>query len=194
VTRVPAPGLIRGADLAITPWKNGAGRKADIASGPGWTVAYAWLDGDAAFSDYSGNDRTITLIEGPGFELLSPDGQVAVRVDAAFRPASFDGGAALHCRILGGVCRVVNVMTERRATLHSVEILGDADRHAAAPADQESVVLVILRAGITIHADGVTARMERFDALEVTGSLRLDGDPGWRAALFTIRPASRVAP
>jgi environmental stress-induced protein Ves len=187
----PASRPIRDADLAVTPWRNGTGRKADIASGPGWTVAYAWLDGDAAFSDYSGHDRTIALIEGPGFELRSPDGAVALRVDAPFRPAAFDGGAALHCRILGGACRVVNVMTERRATLHSVGILGDAAQRVTAPGDGESIVIVILRGSVTIEADGGAVRLERYDALEVTESVRLAGDPGWRAALYTIRPASR---
>jgi hypothetical protein len=53
----------------VSRWRNGAGRKADIAAGPDWLVGYAWLDADAPFSDYAGYDRTITLIEGPGFIL-----------------------------------------------------------------------------------------------------------------------------
>ena len=61
--------LIPFADLTVSPWRNGAGRKADVAAGPDWLVGFAWLDRDAPFSDYTGHDRTITLIEGAGFAL-----------------------------------------------------------------------------------------------------------------------------
>ena len=115
------PRLIRRAGLAVSAWRNGAGRKADIATGPGWLVGFAFLDGDAPFSEYLGVDRTITLIEGPGFTLdfaAAAPALVAVRFD----PKPFDGGLPTQCRIAGGPCVVLNAITERAAWAHDVVI------------------------------------------------------------------------
>ena len=107
------------ATLAETRWRNGAGRKADIAAGDGWVVGFAWLDIAAPFSDYAGHDRTITLVDGPGFSLHFPTHDLVVHI--ARQPTSFDGGAPAQCRI-EGPCMVLNAMTERRLHRHSVTI------------------------------------------------------------------------
>ena len=111
---------IRFAELQKSPWPNGAGRKADIAAGPigadgkpDWLLAYAWLDGDAPFSDYTGHDRTITLVSGVGFVLDFADAAPPVMVDAPFRPRPFDGDLAAHCRLPAGPCLVLNAMSRR---------------------------------------------------------------------------------
>ena len=124
--------VIRRADLTITPWRNGAGRKADIATGPGWLIGFAFLDADAPFSDYTGHDRTITLAEGPGFTLADTTGK-SLAVTAIGRPAPFDGGWNVDCRIHGAPCVVANVMTERApwrhaATVHTAADLPPAER------------------------------------------------------------------
>ena len=103
--------VIRSAALPVTRWHNGAGRKADIAAGDGWMVGFAWLDGDAPFSSLPGMDRTITLVDGPGF-ILDLTGQDSLAVDTPFVPARFDGGWPTLCRV-AGPCRVLNVMTAR---------------------------------------------------------------------------------
>lgn len=156
--------LIRRADLTITPWRNGAGRKADIATGPGWLIGFAFLDADAPFSDYTGHDRTITLAAGPGFTLADSAG-TSLPVATIGRPAPFDGGWIVDCRIHGAPCVVVNVMTERARWRH------DASVHSAAdlpPADAtvEAEVLVLLAGTATL--DGTPAG--RHDAiLRATG-------------------------
>src|SRR3954469_8532988 len=88
--------VIRFASLGISAWRNGLGRKADIATGPGWLLGFAFLDRDADFSDYAGQDRTITLLDGAGFVLDGDDGR-AVVVDRPHRPARFDGGWPCRC-------------------------------------------------------------------------------------------------
>ena len=97
---------IRFADLAITPWRNGAGRKGRHrrAARAGWP-GFAFLDRDAPFSDYAGHDRTITLLDGAGFELAFADG-ARLRVDRPHLPRHFDGGIPATCRLLDGPCRV----------------------------------------------------------------------------------------
>ena len=95
---------IRFADLPRSPWPNGAGRKADIAVGPmgedgrpDWLLAFAWLDAEAPFSDYSGFDRTITLVSGVAFVLEFGQQAPSLVVDAPFRPTAFDGGLPARC-------------------------------------------------------------------------------------------------
>ncbi len=177
-------GPIRADALVVEPWRNGLGRKADIASGPGWTVAYAWLDGNADFSDYSGHDRTITLVEGDGFELVSPDGVVAVRVAEAFAPASFDGGAKLRCRILGGPCRVLNVMTERATANHSIEIRTGVFSTTAAGVSR---LVVAVGGPATVVRPAGEIALHRFDALALTGAAEVEAQGACALATITDR-------
>lgn len=109
------------ADLAVTPWRNGAGRKADVVGGPGWLITFAWVDQDAAFSDFAGQDRTITLIEGEGFT-LDFEGQPPLVLDTPLRPSPFDGGWRARCRLHGSPSMVLNAISDRAEWRHSVEI------------------------------------------------------------------------
>ena len=110
------------ATRSLSRWHNGAGRKADIAAGPGWMVGFAWLDTDAPFSDLSGQDRTITLLEGPGFTLDFAPPHPPLTVRSQHVPGAFDGGWPAFCRILGP-CLVLNAISERSTWRHDVRIL-----------------------------------------------------------------------
>ena len=123
--------IIRAADLTETLWANGAGRKADIASGEGWLLGYAWLDKDAAFSDYRGYDRTIALIEGPGFSLELPAGS-KLSVTDKFRPAAFDGAGPMPCHVLGP-CRVLNAISAYPGFSHTMRVMGGNDLKSVKP-------------------------------------------------------------
>jgi len=107
--------------LSETPWANGHGRKADIASGDGWSLAFAWLDQPAPFSDYTGVFRTITLVEGDGFILDFTD-HPPIRVSRIGAPASFDGGWTAQCRPLGGPCCVLNAFSAKGRWRHMVRV------------------------------------------------------------------------
>jgi environmental stress-induced protein Ves len=113
--------LRRHADLPISRWRNGAGRKADIAGGQGWFLGFAWLDAAADFSDYQGQDRTITLLRGNGFALDFAEGPPLL-VDRPHVPSPFDGGRACRCRLLDGPCLVVNAISDRALFRHAVDI------------------------------------------------------------------------
>lgn len=113
--------LIAFAGLAETRWANGAGRKADIAEGAGWALSFAWLDGPAAFSDYSGRERSIILVEGDGF-VLEGEGR-SLTVDRPHVPARFDGGWKTACRLLGGPCLVLNAWSLRGQCQHRMRVV-----------------------------------------------------------------------
>ena len=114
--------LLSFATRPLSRWANGAGRKADIDSGPSWMVGFAWLDADAQFSDLGGRDRTITLLHGPGFTLDFASLHPALDVSSPHVPCRFDGGWPTQCRILGPSL-VLNAMSARGQCRHDVRIL-----------------------------------------------------------------------
>ena len=164
--------ILRAAELPVSLWRNGAGRKSDVAAGPGWTVGFAWLDADSVFSDYAGHDRTIMLVAGPGFT-LDFAGRAPLVADEPFAPAPFDGGWAAECRV-AGPCRVLNAMTERGRASHAMRTQAGSLR--LAPEASVIEIVVLLRgAGSVSNADG-TAALEPLDAVLVYSPMAIDGD------------------
>ena len=170
--------MFRNADLPLTRWPNGGGRKADIVTGEGWMTGFAWLDADAPFSLLPGLDRTITLVEGPGCT-LDVAGQ-PLPVTAPFQPNAFDGGAVTHCRI-AGPSRVLNVMTDRTRYRHHVAITDRSTR--VDPGGSMVCVVVVLEGEATVDESG---RLGRLDAVRLARADGLLLAPGSRAAIVTI--------
>ena len=169
--------MIRFADLVPSPWPNGAGRKADIRTGDGWVIAFAWLERDAPFSDYTGSDRTITLVEGAGFRLrFTPETSTDLLIDRMHIPTDFDGGWPTQCEILGP-CLVLNAYSARARYRHSVEVVDapiDLD-----PAGTLATVAVVLQGSLP---DGAGPN----DAIDITGRTHLAVPPGGRIAVIRI--------
>ena len=115
--------VIRRDQLVVTPWKNRRGRKADVAEGEGWFVGLAWIEARAAFSDFPGMDRTITLVEGEGFT-LTVDGEPHV-LRGAGALHSFPGELPVVAEPLAGPCTVLNAMTRRGSWSHQVRVAGE---------------------------------------------------------------------
>ena len=170
--------LLRNAALPVSRWPNGAGRKADLATSDGWMTSFAWLETDAPFSLMTGLDRTITLVEGPGFT-LDIEGRL-LPVAQKFVPAAFDGGAITHCAI-AGLSRVLNVMTGRARYRHDVSILDCAGR--VDPAGSVACVLVALAEEAVLDAD---VSLGWLDAVRLDAASDLRLSPGGRAAVVTI--------
>ena len=170
--------LFRFAALPITPWRNGLGRKADVCGGPEWMATFAWIDADAAFSDFAGQDRTITLLDGDGFLLEFP-GRDALRVAPAWQPKPFDGGLPTFCRLLGGPCFVLNAISDRARFRHEVRIGSFPD---VLPATGEYVVAVVLEGQVALPNDSAGP----LDAIRLDGPLVT---PDAVLAVLRFRPA-----
>lgn len=169
----------------MSRWRNGAGRKADIAAGSDWLVGFAWLDADAPFSDYAGHDRTITLVEGPGFALDFGLAHPALLVRRAYVPSAFDGGWPAHCRVPDGPCMVLNAMTARAAWTHRVTV-ATADARVV-PAAGGGAFLVVLEGSVTIAGQTAGPR----DAFRIEETVAVDGNVAVRVAVITIDPVPR---
>ena len=155
---------------------------ADIAAGPEWLVGFAWLGADAPFSDYVGHDRTITLIEGPGFMLDFGPPHAAVDVRTPYGPRPFDGGRTAYCRVPDGPCIVLNAMTARGTWTHSVSVASTAA--LAAPAPGGAAFLVVLEGSVVI--DGRIAGPR--DTFRLAGAVTPHTGGAARTALIRIDP------
>ncbi len=140
------------ATRPMSRWVNGAGRKADIDSGPGWMVGFAWLDTDAPFSDLTGQDRTITLLDGAGFTLDFAPPHPALEVRSPHVPSRFDGGWPARCRIVGPNL-VLNAITARDQWRHDVLVLTRPTR-LPAPTTGTIAFLVDLTTRDALRLDG----------------------------------------
>lgn len=111
------------ANLPVQPWKNGGGVTREVVCQPAgsdmagfdWRVSIAHIASSGPFSAFPGVDRAITLLEGAGVALHSPDGAVSHRLEQPMVPFAFSGDAAVQADLLGPDCHDFNVMT-RRAT------------------------------------------------------------------------------
>lgn len=109
------------------PWKNGLGETIEIAvSPPGasvddfdWRVSMAKVDADGPFSTFPEIDRTLTVLEGRGIDLMVA-GFDPVRIETA--PHSFPGDAQSAATLIDGPIIDLNVMTRRGKLAHRVAL------------------------------------------------------------------------
>ena len=184
--------LIPFAGLAVVPWRNGAGRKADIAAGPDWLVGFAWLDGDAPFSDYAGHDRTIVLVEGVGFTLDFGPSHPPLVARSRYVPGAFEGGWPPRCRVPDGPCLVLNAMTARATRTHTVTVSPVPAR--VAPSAGGVLFLVVLDGRVSVGNETAAPH----DTIAISEATPLRAEPDARAALIQIMlpsaPEHRAVP
>src|SRR5882724_11187343 len=117
-----------------TPWKNGGGVTVDIASahrpgtmpddwsGMAWRFGRTRIERPGPFSDLSGYDRILSVIEGSGL-VLRPEGRPEIDVREAFRPVRFPGEWPIESELEAGPVGVLNLMTERGDSSGDVRFL-----------------------------------------------------------------------
>jgi uncharacterized protein len=112
------------------PWKNGGGETREIVVSPAdatletldWRVSLATVAEDGPFSQFTGVQRTLCVIRGPGIRLQAAD-RAPVDLYVTSEPHTFDGEAATHARLIGGPIEDLNVMSRRGRFRHRVQRL-----------------------------------------------------------------------
>jgi uncharacterized protein len=108
-----APHMLRTIDAPAQRWRNGGGTTRELLAWPAtgeWQVriSVADIEADGPFSAYPGVERWFTVLQGAGVE-LTLDG-AAQRLHRGDAPLQFDGAAAVHCRLIDGPTRDLNLM------------------------------------------------------------------------------------
>ena len=106
------PRIVRSADVAPQPWRDGGGTTRELLAWPAadWRVRVSVADvaADGPFSAFPGVRRWFAVLDGAGVT-LTIDGR-AQRVARGDAPLAFDGAAATQCRLLDGPTRDLNLM------------------------------------------------------------------------------------
>ncbi|KAF0965173.1 HutD/Ves family protein [Rhodococcus sp. T7] len=162
--------IIRRADRRVTPWANGAGTTAEIATGAAsrWRFSVATLDGSSTFSPFPEVDRIFTVI---GDYPVSLDFGNAPTVIPRLSPTPFAGEDGPAC-VAAGATEAFNVMVHRSTTAASVDIVDVGTGHEIAADGRVAVLVLVLGGRLTTDLGS----LEPGDCLLVEqGSAHLSG-------------------
>lgn len=173
---------LRAADFRRQPWANGRGEtlelaRADDGAGMLWRLSLATVAEDGPFSVFPGVDRSLTVIEGPGFDLV---GEGIARRAALLEPVAFPGDVPVAARGVTAPSRDFNAMVARGRW--RVRVRREVAEFAVPVAPGGSVAILALSLG------GVIVNGEAFEVLR--GDLLMSR--GF-AAVFAAAPVLAVA-
>jgi len=188
-----SPQILRAADRAATPWKNGLGVTREIAVHPpgadldsfDWRVSMASVDAGGPFSSFPGVDRILAVLEGR--LALRIDGRAPVAVDPDTAPLAFPGDVPVEADLLGGPVADLNVMVRRGQVQATLERLrGDAPVELAV---SQTMILLARTAGVHLVHRGRRSELDRDDAAVFDGYERehIRLEPDRPSTLFVIR-------
>ncbi|MEI7029829.1 HutD family protein [Streptomyces pratensis] len=163
--------VLRAADRPPKPWRNGGGLTREIAAFPegagadgfDWRVSLADVTADGPFSSFPGVDRTLTVVEGAGMDLVV-GGEHHI-VDEPLWPHDFPGDLPTDGFLLGGPVVNLNVMRRRdRARAETAVVCGTV---RLLPPPGGTVLAVSLDDGAVLEDADI--RLERYDAVLAAG-------------------------
>lgn len=131
--------VLRGADLVVSPWKNGGGVTREIAAAApnadggasldafAWRVSVADVAQAGPFSRFAGVDRTLVLLEGAGMLLhgTGDENDGDTQTHTLNRPldiARFRGEASIDARLIDGPTRDFNLMVRRDVARGTLDV------------------------------------------------------------------------
>jgi len=118
-------------DFQTLPWRNGLGSTVELISESlegheafSWRLSIASVANDGPFSDFSGYDRTLLLLEGTGITLNNPNGS-SIELNSPLDCAYFKGEDLINASLHDGPIKDFNVMTFRSICSSSVTAINE---------------------------------------------------------------------
>ena len=113
------------SDYKTMPWANGKGvtvemLRIEVAGAVKWRLSRASVVEDGDFSLFPGIDRNLTVITGPGFDLVSADATLPAR---PLHPVAFPGDVAIRAAGVAAPSDDFNVMTARGLPKPDVQVI-----------------------------------------------------------------------
>jgi hypothetical protein len=172
--------IIRQQSFRAIPWKNGGGITHEAIRVPPtgdrflWRVSLARVEASGPFSDFTGYERTMVLLQGRGLALEFGNGEQR-RLHNCGDWVEFDGALPVRCALRDGPCVDLNLMVAKSLSA-TVRIDCSGGSSSACAAAGESLLIFSLEAPLSLQDDaGRTVRLERWDlAVLSRGSVRFD--------------------
>ena len=161
---------IKPSDYQEVPWRNGGGLSWNIAIDSAhpefhqgmfnWRFATARIASDGAFSTYGAIDRTITLLEGYGFELdvAYNNSRAQLPVNKQEIKQSFPGDALTECRLENGPVNVLNIMCARGVWEADVSVV-ELNDHVTVVKQGEVLLLFAMEGQVNCSINGETIQL-----------------------------------
>jgi environmental stress-induced protein Ves len=162
--------LLRAADRAAVPWKNGGGLTREVAAGPAgsglddfdWRISLAEVREPGPFSRFDGIDRGFAVLDGR--IRLAVDDREPITLSVGDPIHAFPGEASCFATPLDGPTHDLNVMTRRgRAQAHAVRLTVETQASIALSSDL--VVLVAAQGPVAVTARGEQLKLVERDAV-----------------------------
>ena len=146
--------ILTPADFTTSAWKNGGGitheiARAEDARGLIWRLSIAEVASDGPFSRFEGLSRILTVIEGAGLVLDTPDGPLAAK---PLVPLAFSGDTPVDSRMVAGPIRDFNVIYDANRIKATVTVRQGSD--FVPPSKARQIALLCLKGQMI--ADGQT--------------------------------------
>jgi len=139
------------------PWRNGLGHTVELlaeylpqSTAFAWRLSMADVVSDGRFSDFSGYDRTLVLLQGEGITLNHGNG-LCDRLLELLQAARFDGEVETEASLHGGPIKDFNVMARREFCSASVNTLHHAT-DAEIPVDGDILLIYAVDGTISIKS------------------------------------------
>ena len=130
--------IITPSRFKTVPWKNGQGSTKELLfeniereEAFAWRLSMAPVTKDGLFSDFSGYDRCLILVEGSGITLKHNNGQ-SDELGQRFDMAKFDGGWITEATLQQGEITDFNVMTRQGVCRSKIDIIREIGEHKIA--------------------------------------------------------------
>jgi environmental stress-induced protein Ves len=141
------------------PWKNGLGHTTELAISDGgnldnfdWRLSIASVVNNGDFSNFSGYQRNLVLIEGNGLTLDHRNGDVD-KLTQLLDVAHFDGGCNTHGALVDGAIKDFNIMTNQTSFTADVNCYIEP-QHISVKLSTDSLVFAYSLSGeLTIDSD-----------------------------------------
>jgi environmental stress-induced protein Ves len=173
--------ILRAADRAAVPWKNGGGLTREVAVCPRgstledfeWRVSLAEIHRRGPFSAFPGVDRQMAVLAGR--LTLAIDEAETLTLSPDSPPLGFRGEARVVAEPLGRPVTDLNVMTRRgRRNARLRPLAMHTAQHLALKAD---ATVVIALSELTLRWQASQQMLSRFDALLCNGAAQCEVVP-----------------
>jgi environmental stress-induced protein Ves len=141
------------------PWKNGLGYTTELAISNGgsvdnfdWRLSIASVENNGDFSNFSGYQRNLVLIEGNGLTLDHRNGDVD-KLTQLLDVANFDGGCNTHGALVDGPIKDFNIMTNQASFSANVNCYIEQQRMTVELSADSVVFAYSLSDKLTIEID-----------------------------------------
>jgi environmental stress-induced protein Ves len=163
--------LLRAAQRAAVPWKNGGGLTREVAVYPpgsdlrgfDWRVSIADIHAAGPFSLFPGIERRMAVLTGR-LELLI-DGQPPLTLSPESPAVEFSGDVAVFAEPLGAAVTDLNVMTRRGRC--NATLTRSATQESTVLAPRTATTLIIALSELVVRRAKAELMLSRLDALAI---------------------------